>query len=235
MVLFNLVDASAVIESCKEGLSEGRETPVDLEAKESKRLYWISSGMNFLAPFLGVGAITTSKVSVLSAEDKAKSGISSIVAALGYLISIFVMAFPALLASSTYLVTSMNEFNYFAYGNGGMVYLIQGLRFGLADAFLCLIGIIMIEKGITLLKEEERNYLLSSAAFFLALVFSSLMVGLFASSLLYLLISLFDGKREEGEGYFATLFKNVKNNLKQTEIPVVAVSLLSLLGCFASM
>lgn len=98
---------------------------------------------NILAPFFGVAGVNFGACSVSGAKDKGKSGIASIAACIGFVISLFVMAFPALFATVTHPVSSMNEWNYFAYGNGGIIYLIRGTVFGVADAVLMCVGVSM--------------------------------------------------------------------------------------------
>ena len=230
MVLFNLADPQSVMQAAEDDLSEGREAPLDFSGKDSNRIYWITSGMNFIAPFFGVGAVTLSRTSLIASKDKAKSGLVSIVAAIGFLISIFTPAIPAVMASSTCIVNSMNEFNYFAYGNGGIIYLIQGLKFGFADATLCLIGIVMIEKSIGLFAKDEKKHLFSAAALMIALIFSNLSIGILASLAVYLLTNLFECERVEGEKYIVTLGKAVAKNVKTIEIPVITMLGVSVLA-----
>ena len=230
LTLFNLVDPQSVLQASEEDLSEGRDVHLDFAGKDSNRIYWINSGINFIAPFFGVGMVSVSKTSLMGTKDKAKSGIVPLIAGIGYLVSIFFMAFAPVMASETYAVTSMNEFNYFAYGNGGFVYLVQGLKFGFADAILCLIGISMIETSIHLLAKDEKKYYLVAAALLSSLIFSNLVVGLFASLLTYLLINLFETERVEGEKYIVTVGKAVVKNIKTIEIPVVVMLGVSILA-----
>ncbi len=230
LTLFNLVDPQSVLQSSEDDLSEGREVPLDFTGKDSNRIYWINSGINFIAPFVGVGMVSVSKTSIMATKDKAKSGIVPLVAAIGYLISIFFMAFAPVMASETYVVGSMNEFNYFAYGNGGFVYLVQGLKFGFADAMICLIGIVMIEKSLKFLAKDEKKYYLVGASLMSTLIFSNLIVGLFSSLLVYLLINLFETERVEGEKYIVTIGKAVAKNIKNIEIPVVVMLGVSILA-----
>lgn len=96
---------------------------------------------NIAAPFFGVGGMSFGVGSVAAARDNGKSGISSIVAGIGFAISLFVMAFPALFATVTHPVASMNEWNYFAYGNGGFVYLVQDVVFTVADFVMICLGV----------------------------------------------------------------------------------------------
>ena len=219
MTLFNLVDPQIVMQASEEDLSEGSEQPLDFAGKDSDKLYWINSGMNFVAPLLGVGVVRMSKTSILAAKDKAKSGIVPLVSAIGFLICLFILAIPAVMASDVYAITSMNAFNYFAYGNGGFVYLIQGAKFGLVNAVVCLIGVVMIENSIHLLAKDDKKYIFAAAALFTSVLFSNLIIGVFASLLTYVLITLFDHKKAEGEKYFITLGKAIKENVKKIEIP----------------
>ncbi len=100
-----------------------------------------NAGMNVIAPFFGVGGVSVSKSSLSAAEDNGKSGLVPIIASIGFLISLFIMAFPVLFATTTYPVGSMNQWNYNAYGNGGFVYLMQGASFGIADAVMVCVGL----------------------------------------------------------------------------------------------
>ncbi len=230
LTLFNLIDTQSALQAAEEDLSKGRENPLDFSSNDSARLYWINAGSNFIAPLFGVGVVTYSKTSILASKDEAKSGIVPLVAAIGFLISLFTPALAAVMASETYAVTSMNEFNYFAYGNGGFIYLIQGLKFGFADAILALIGVVMIENSVRLLMKDEKKYILVGGALLTSLIFSNLMVGLFLSLLTYLLINLFETERVEGEKYVITLGKAIKNNVKHIEIPVACMLVISLLA-----
>lgn len=113
-----------------------------------------SAAANAAAPLLSVGGMSFGISSVAGVKDNGKSGISSIVACIGFVISLFVMAFPALFATATHPVASMNEWNYFAYGNGGFVYLVQDVVFAVADWVMICLGISMAS---TLTKLEWKD------------------------------------------------------------------------------
>lgn len=229
-VLFQFVDPFVVIEASKDDLSEGSSEVIDLE-NDNQKLYWINSGMNVIAPFFGSGAVTISKTSLIATKDKAKSGIVPIVAAIGYLISMFAFAFPALLATSNYTIGSMNEFNYFAYGNGGLIYLIQGASFGIADAVVVIIGLLMIEKSIVLLKDDEIKYLPVIVGLIAGLLINSLSLGILISMAYILVVDLFEPLEEnKDKNFFVSLFLSCKNNYKKVNFYYLGLFVYSLLA-----
>lgn len=145
---------------------------------------------NVAAPLFGVAGVAPGVSSVAAVKDNAKSGIASIVACIGFVISLFVMAFPALFATVTYGVPSMNTWNYFAYGNGGIVYLIQDVVFTVVDAMLICVGISMTAA----LKDLEWKNITQSIPAVITLVVSvltaNLLAGVACGTVLYLILSL---------------------------------------------
>lgn len=179
-----------------------------------EKLLYTNAAMNIIAPFFGGGAVLVSKTSVAGVKEKGRSGLVPIVASIGYLISLFLLAFPALFASSTYVVNSMNEFNYFAFGNGGFVQLILGLRYGFADALMALVGVEMVIRAFQhASKLEKVSYLPAIAGSLFALFFSSFVLGLFVAVILALcedLLASEGDKKLKGKEFFADFAKNTK-------------------------
>lgn len=228
-VLFQFVDPMIVLECSKEDRNIQEE---ESEEKEIQKLYWINSGMNVIAPLLGAGTVTVSKSSLLATKDKAKSGIVPLVSSIGYLISLFILAFPAILATDTHIINSMNEFNYFAYGNGGLIYLIQGASFGIADAFVALIGLLMIEKSIQLLKEDKKEELPVIALFVIGIFVKGIALAFTLSLAYILLVQLFVyEEKDENKNFFVRAFLGFKNNIKSIQIPTLCLFAYSLLAC----
>ena len=93
---------------------------------------------------VGAGGVSVSPLSFGAVKDRAKSGLSSIFAAVIMAISLFVLVVPALFATSTYPVTSMMQWNYFAYGNGGFVYLVRDVAMAVADVVMFAVGVSML-------------------------------------------------------------------------------------------
>lgn len=123
--------------------AEGVTAAVD-ETAGSGRVLLVNGVTNAAAPFLGMGGVTVSRVSAAGAGDGAKSGLAAVAAGIFTLVSLFVMAFPALFATETYPVGSMNQWNYFAYGNGGFIYLVQGAVFSIVDIVMAAVGVTMV-------------------------------------------------------------------------------------------
>ncbi|HWT74028.1 MAG TPA: hypothetical protein VN258_04820 [Mobilitalea sp.] len=146
-VIMGMYDAEGTILAAKDALNRDANEAgkVDFDSQKGiRKALLCNAGMNVIAPFFGVGGVTISKTSVAATEDNGKSGLVPVVASLGFLISLFIMAFPVLFATITYPVGSMNQWNYNAYGNGGFVYLMQGASFGIADAVMVCVGLSML-------------------------------------------------------------------------------------------
>lgn len=153
-----------------------------------------NAATNVVAPFLGVAGVTFGVSSVAATKDNAKSGIAPIVASIGFVISLFVMAVPALFATVTYPVTGMNVWNYFAYGNGGIVYLIQGVVFTVVDIVMVCVGFSMAAS----LKKLGRNWAEWIPAIItvaVAVLTTNLVAGAVCGAVVHLIISLIRNRR----------------------------------------
>lgn len=154
-----------------------------------------NAATNVIAPFFGVAGIGCGVTSVVATKDGAKSGLASIVACFGFAVSLFVMAFPALFATETYPVISMNQWNYFAYGNGGIVYLIDGVKFAIVDMVLVCVGISMAG-NLNLLNRKSVTELVGGILSVLtAVVTGNLVLGVLAGTVAWLVISLITDRK----------------------------------------
>lgn len=150
---------------------------------------------NILAPLFGVAGVSFGIGSVSASKDNAKSGIASIVACIGFVISLFVMAFPALFATSTYPVPSMNTWNYFAYGNGGIVYLIQGVTFMVVEMVMICVGISMAS-SLKKLNLTDMSESVSAVLTVLAAVLTTnLVTGALCGCVAYLILKLIQDRK----------------------------------------
>lgn len=150
---------------------------------------------NVVAPFFGVAGVSCGVSSATSLKDHAKSGIASLVACIGFVISLFVMAFPALLATQTYPVISMNQWNYFAYGNGGIVYLMQGAVFTIVDVVLVCVGVSMAGWLKELKGSAVAEWLSAIICVIAAVLTGNLVAGALCGSALWLIVSLFTDRK----------------------------------------
>lgn len=150
---------------------------------------------NVAAPFFGVAGVGCGVSSVTSMKDHAKSGIASLVACIGFVISLFVMAFPALLATQTYPVISMNQWNYFAYGNGGLVYLMQGAVFTIVDIVLVCVGVSMAGCLKDCRGSAVSEWLSAIGCVIVAVLTGNLVAGALCGSVLWLAVSVFTDRK----------------------------------------
>lgn len=168
---------------------------IDVRSADGMKMAWLCNAVtNVIAPFLGVGAVSFGLPSLAAAKDRGKSGIASIVACVGYVISLFIMAFPVLLATTTYAVGSMNQWNYFAYGNGGFVYLMQEASFAIADVVMVCVGVSTLTN---LKKWNWKNVVewipaLSCAV--VAVLFTNVVLGVACGMILYVVLAAVFGK-----------------------------------------
>lgn len=192
-VFAGLFSAQGVMLASEERLNAQAEEAgkVDFHQESGVRGALVCGALaNIAAPLFGVGGMSFGVGSVAGARDNGKSGISSIVAGIGFAISLFVMAFPALFATVTHPVASMNEWNYFAYGNGGFVYLVQDVVFTVADFLMICLGVGMAASLAKLDWRALGQWLPAAATVLAALLTANLVIGAALGCVVYLIVSL---------------------------------------------
>ncbi len=227
-LFLGLYHTDAVVEAAKEQLNARtkEENTVDLDGAKGRSLvYWCNAGINIIAPFFGVGAVAVSDTSVAGAEDDGKSGLTSIVAAIGLLISLFIFAFPFLLATGAYPVNSMNQWNYFAYGNGGFLYLVQGVSFGIADAVLACVGVSMCRSLKNLDYTNQSQWLPAMAMVAVSLFTLNLVTGVAVGVVLYCAAKV-AAFHKRGDKLGSALKIRFVPNLKELGVPTIVLCVL---------
>lgn len=167
----------------------GTETGLELEGEGAGRTAKaVNAVANVVAPLLGCGGVLTDELGVGAAQDRGRSGLASVVAAVVLLVSLFVMIFPGLLATEVYPVTSMNQWNYFAYGGSGFVYVIRAVALGVADVVMACIGVSM---ALGLRRLSGARELVPAVVMAVCGVLTlNVVVGVAAGLLVYLLMSI---------------------------------------------
>ena len=201
-VLTAFLDADATLLAIQSKLNENasEEGLVDFESQKGiRKVLLCNAGINVLGSLFGAGRVTLSKTSVAAVQDNGKSGLTAIFSCIGYIISLFVMVFPALFATSTYGVASMNQWNYFAYGNGGFIYLVQGVAFLIADVVMICIGICMVGTLKTLEWKNPGEWLPAVLTVVAAVITSNLAIGATIGMIAYLPFALIEKKKNESE------------------------------------
>lgn len=132
------------------GASRGTMVAADFDVedetakKDLYRSYVVSSAVNALSPIIGVTGVTVSTSSAVNADNKGKTGLSSIVASLGFFICLFTWAVFALTATETNGVgmwIELSETKFAAY--------VQD-KFAFADLMMVFAGAMMLKgfKGL---------------------------------------------------------------------------------------
>jgi xanthine/uracil/vitamin C permease (AzgA family) len=192
-VFMGVYDAEGTMLAVKDALNRNANEAgrVDFDSQKGiRKILLCNAGMNIIAPFLGIGGISVSKTSVAATEDNGKSGLASIVAGIGFLISLFLMLFPVLFATVTYPVYSMNQWNYDAYGNGGFVYLMQGAAFGIADAVMVCVGLSMLRALKNINWRELADWIPAVVTVAASAVLTNLAFGIALGVIVFCLIRL---------------------------------------------
>lgn len=149
-----------------------------------------NAGMNILAPLAGGAPVEIGKASYAGAEDGARSGLASVVASIGFLISAFVWIVPALFATATSYSITFNLYGHY----GAVMQLLSECSFAVADAVMVILGLSMVARALRLdwsdAMEAVPFAVTAAAAFFL----SNLACGAAAGEIAYLLLCL--GGRE---------------------------------------
>ncbi|OZG61486.1 xanthine uracil permease [Bifidobacterium lemurum] len=113
----------------------------EIDERVSSRVHLIGAALNVVAPVLGASPTSVGAESSVGSRDGAKSGLSSLVAALGYFVSMFAWVFVLLTATKTNGVgmwISETETKLAAYVQDGFVF---------ADFIMVLVGVSML-KGV---------------------------------------------------------------------------------------
>lgn len=118
--------------------------------KGKKLAYICNAGTNVLASVLGTSPVAVGAQSFVGAEDNAKSGLASVVAAIGFFISMFVWIIPAVFLTSASSAIEMNLYGHY----GKVLQLLTECGFGIADGVMAVAGISMTAYG---LKNVEWN------------------------------------------------------------------------------
>lgn len=193
-----LFQSQGAIQASQESLNAQAEENglVELDnASGAGKVLLCSAITNLLAPLFGVAGVSFGIGSVAASKDNAKSGIASIVACIGFVISLFVMAFPALFATVTYPVPSMNTWNYFAYGNGGIVYLIQGVTFTVVELVMLCVGISMASSLKTLKLTDLSESVSAILTVVAAVLTTNLVIGTLCGCVSYLILKLIQDRK----------------------------------------
>ena len=156
-----------------------------------------TAGMGIIAPLLGVPNVSISKASIAGSEDKAKSGISSLVVALGLLLSLFAWVVPTLFATGTSYNAQTNMYGHL---ESGALQTVTEASFGVVDALMILIGLSLVKQSVDIAWKELSDSASWIAVVAVTLFTSNLAYGVLAGLLVYDILKLASIKKNPASG-----------------------------------
>lgn len=176
-LLLNLYDADTTLQVVTEECGETASPRLPLLC---------NAAINVVGPIVGAGPVAIGKESVAGTRDKAKSGLSSVVAAIVMLISAFVWIVPFLLATITSYDVTFNMYGHF----GTVLQYLSECSFSVADIIMVLVGLGMAVRsaGLDWTDWNQSVPFLTTVAG--TLLTSNLAVGAAAGVVAFVLVSL---------------------------------------------
>lgn len=151
---------------------------------------------NVVAAIIGAAPVAIGKESVAGSKDKARSGLSSVVAAIVFAIDAFVWVVPFFMATLTSYTISYNMYGHY----GKVMQLLTETSFGVADTVMMIVGLSMVVKAFANIDVKDSK---QSAPFITTVVatflFSNLAAGVAAGTIAYVLVTLVGPKRAKSE------------------------------------
>ena len=164
------------------------------EQKDVQKALLCNAVINIAAPLIGTTPVSIGKESVAAGKDGAKSGLASVVASIGFLVSIFVWIVPFIFATSFSYDISFNLYGHY----GTVMQLMAETGFVVADIVMVLVGVSMIAGSMyPELKKftETAPFMTTVAGTFLL---SNLAAGAALGTVCYVITALAE-KKEEGD------------------------------------
>ncbi|MGN0754957.1 MAG: hypothetical protein ACI4ME_10920 [Aristaeellaceae bacterium] len=164
----------------------------DAEDAAAAKALLCHGAMNVVSPLLGMTPVEISPASAAGRRDGARSGLASVAAAIGFLISAFVWVIPFVFCTTTSYDIVFNMYGHY----GKVLQLLTDSSFIVADGVMALVGLMMIHRALRHDWSNTRHaapmLAMAAAAFFL----NSLACGMAAGLAAHLLTNLFDRERE---------------------------------------
>lgn len=159
--------------------------------KKSYGMIMISNSVtNVIAPIFGVAPLSVGKQSSIATGDGAKTGLSSVVCAIGYLIAMFTWVFFLLLATNTPVVPE--------YGHAGYVFpTVINCVFGVTDGVMLVMGVAMLSKMKAVNWSDIREVIVFGVTVVVAVFTQNIVYGVAFGVLTYVISKLLSFKAKE--------------------------------------
>ena len=170
-----------------------------LDAKTEKQVLITSSAANVVSPILGGSPLAVAPQSAMATKDGAKTGLSSVVAGIGFLIALFNWIFFALFVTGTNGVgmwINDTETKLAAYVQDSFLF---------ADVIMIFVGIVMLKAVKEVAVDKKEEFLPFAAVLVLTVFGGNLVLGAAAGTILAFVLQLFEPDRKNTKLSFVLL------------------------------
>lgn len=160
-----------------------------LEAPGEKDLalpLMLNAGVNVAAGIVGASPVALGKESVAGAKDRARSGLSAVVAAVVFAISAVVWIVPALFSTIVSYSIAFNMYGHYGY----TMQLLTQSSFAVADAVMMVVGLSMMVRSFTIDVRDPSESVPFMATVAFTLLFTNLAAGVAAGTVAHVLVNL---------------------------------------------
>lgn len=185
-----------------------------------------NAGLGVVSALFGTTPVSLGKESVAGADDNAKSGIASIVAAIGLLISAFVWIIPGVMATYVNLNIAFANGEYGHYDMGSLQMTLY-CTFGVADAVMIALGLKMMKCLGNIDYSDVKEWMPAVIALVFSVAFTNLAYGVALGVIAYAILKLAAFKKE-GSTLSVSFKENFVANLKTFPVPTAVLTLLSI-------
>lgn len=185
-----------------------------------------NAGLCVVSALFGTVPVSLGKESVAGADDNAKSGIASIVAAIGLLISAFVWIIPGVMATYVNLNIAFANGEYGHYDMGSLQMTLY-CTFGVADAIMIALGLKMMKCLGNIDYSDAKEWMPAIIALVFSVAFTNLAYGVALGVIAYAVLKIAAFKKE-GEPLSVSFKENFVANLKTFPISTAVLTLLSI-------
>lgn len=225
-LMLSMYDAEATFVAADEHLNLGAD-----EQKNVMLAQICNAGMGVVSALAGVTPVQVGKESVAATGDGAKSGIASVVASLGFLLSMFLWVFVFFFATYTNPDVAFANGEYGHYGQGAYQLIII-CTFGIADAVMIGVSLSMMKCLKNINWHEAAEWLPAVVTALASLAFCNLAYGVGVGVIVYCIVYLLSFRSSPDEQFLPAAKANFLTRLKGIGIPTGCLAVLSILMFF---
>lgn len=225
-LMLSMYDAEATFQATDAQLKFGAD-----EQKNIMLAQICNAGMGVVSALVGVTPAALGKEAVAATEDGAKSGLASVVASLGFLVSMFVWIFAFFFATYTNPDVAFANGEYGHYGQGALQMIIV-CTFGIADAVMIGVALSMCKCLAKLDWHDFAQWLPALVTVLATLAFANLAYGVGVGVILYCIIGLVSFRGSAQDKFIASAKSNFIARAKSIGLPTACLAALSVVMFF---